>query len=148
MTQPGSDLTIPACLRAAAREHGDREAVVDGDLRLTYAELNERVNRFGRAVVARGLEPGSRVAIWAPNSAYWIVAALGALAAGCVLVPVNTRFKGAEARYALARARVSMVVLHSGFLGSDYLGMLRDSDEAPPTPERPVAALPDLHTVG
>lgn len=147
MTQAGSDLTIPACLRAAAREHGDREAVIDGDLRLTYAELNARVNRFGRAVVARGLPPGSRVAIWAPNSAYWIIAALGALAAGCVLVPLNTRFKGAEARYALARARVSMVVLHSGFLGNDYLGMLRDTDQAAPTAARPVAALPDLRTV-
>ncbi len=147
MTQAGPDLTIPACLRAAAREAGEREAVIDGDLRLTYAELSARVDRFGRAVLARGLAPGSRVAVWAPNSARWIVAALGALAAGCILVPLNTRFKGAEVRYALARARVSMVVLDDGFLGNGYLAMLRDADDAEPTPQQPVPALPDLKTI-
>src|SRR5690606_22870492 len=119
----------------------------DGDLRLTYAELSARVDRFGRAVLARGLAPGSRVAVWAPNSARWIVAALGALAAGCIRVPLNTRFKGAEVRYALARARVSMVVLDDGFLGNGYLAMLRDADDAEPTPQQPVPALPDLKTI-
>ena len=147
MTQARQDLTIPACLRAAASEHPDREAVIDGDLRLTYGELDARVDRFGRAVLARGLAPGSRVAVWAPNSAYWIIAALGALAAGCVLVPLNTRFKGEEARYALARARVSMLVLDDSFLDNGYLRMLRDADQAAPSRERPVPSLPDLATV-
>ena len=57
-----------------------------------------------RALVAAGIEPGDRVAVWAPNSLEWIVAALGVTTAGGVLVPVNTRFKGAEAAYVLARS--------------------------------------------
>src|SRR5690606_40927054 len=65
--------------------------------------LDAEVTRFARAVVASGLRPGDRAAIWAPNSARWIIAALGVLAAGGILVPVNTRFKGEEARYAIGR---------------------------------------------
>ena len=54
-----------------------------------------------RAAIAAGLRAGDRAAIWAPNIHEWIVAALGILGAGGVLVPINTRFKGAEAGYVL-----------------------------------------------
>ncbi len=47
--------------------------------------------------IAAGLRPGDRVAIWAPNTAHWVLAALGASYAGAALVPVNTRFTGPEA---------------------------------------------------
>ncbi len=139
--------TIPACLRAAAAEEPDTEALVDGDLRLTYAGLDAAVTRFARAAVAHGLRPGDRAAVWAPNSADWVIAALGILAAGGVLVPVNTRFKGAEARYALDKVRASLLVVDDGFLGNGYLAMLRDSSPVEPTADRPVPALEHLRTV-
>src|SRR4051812_3441852 len=92
--------TIPALIRAAARRYGDAtEAVVEGRARISYAELGARIERAAAACIASGVERGDRVAIWAPNTADWIVAALGAVTAGGVLVPVNTRFKGAEAAY-------------------------------------------------
>src|SRR5688500_14781150 len=94
--------TIPALLRQAAQDAAELEALVDGDLRMTFAELDAAVTRFARAAVAVGLEPGDRVVVWAPNSADWVVSALGVLAAGGVLCPVNTRFKGPEAREAVA----------------------------------------------
>src|SRR5580658_7438687 len=120
-------LTVPSCLRTAAADSPDAEAVVDGDLRLTYAELNARAEQFARALIAAGVRPGEAVSIWAPNSAQWIVAALGTLAAGAVLVPINTRYKGAEAHYLLAKARVVLLIVDQGFLGNDYLGMLRSA---------------------
>ena len=64
-------LTVPSCLRAAAADSPDVEAVVDGDLRLTYAALNARADQFARAVIAAGVRPGEGVSIWAPNSAQW-----------------------------------------------------------------------------
>ncbi|HEX6424513.1 MAG TPA: AMP-binding protein [Acidimicrobiales bacterium] len=82
---------------AAAGRHGDRLAVADGETRLTYAELHDEARTFGAALVASGIEPRDRVALWAPNGAEWIVAVLGLFQAGAVLVPVNTRFKGVEA---------------------------------------------------
>ena len=54
--------------------------------------------------MAAGLQPGDRVGVWAPNIAEWVIAALGAIGAGGVLVPLNTRFKGAEAAFVLGRS--------------------------------------------
>ena len=69
--------SIPAMLRDTAQRQGTAEAVVDGDRRVPYAELEAMVARAARALVASGLQPGERVAVWAPNSLEWIVAALG-----------------------------------------------------------------------
>ena len=57
--------------------------------------------------------------MWAPNSIEWIVAALGITTAGGVLVPVNTRFKGTEAAYVLARSNARAVFTVRGFLDTD-----------------------------
>ena len=67
--------------------------------------LAARRRHAGRALIASGIEPGDRVAIWAPNCTEWVVAALGAHRAGGVVVPLNTRFKGDEARYILDAGR-------------------------------------------
>jgi acyl-CoA synthetase (AMP-forming)/AMP-acid ligase II len=129
--------TIPSLLDAAAERFGDLVAVVDGDTRLTYAELREAARAFGAALVASGVARGDRVAIWAFNCAEWIVAALGLWSAGAVIVPINTRFKGHEAADLLARAQVKVLVTVTDFLGSDYVAMLRASG----------VALPDLGAI-
>jgi HIP---CoA ligase len=141
-------LTVPSCLRAAAADSPDVEAVVDDDVRLTYAALSDRADQFARALIAAGVQPGEAVSIWAPNSAQWIVAALGTFAAGAVLVPVNTRYKGAEAQYLLAKARVVLLVVDQGFLGNDYLGMLGSAGAgAGPGGPSGLPGLPFLRTV-
>jgi HIP---CoA ligase len=128
--------TIPSLLADAASRFGDRDAVVDGDGRLTFRELLESVRTFGAALVETGVGPGDRVGIWMPNAARWIVAALGVFEAGAVLVPVNTRFKGAEAGDILARSKVKVLVTVTDFLGTDYVALL----------ERGIP-LPDLETI-
>ena len=117
--------TVPGLVASGVARFGDAEALVDGDLRLTFAQLAERVEHSTRAAMAAGVEPGDRVAIWAPNVWEWIVAALGALGAGGVLVPVNTRFKGGEAGYVLEKSGAKVLLTVNGFLGFDYVGMLR-----------------------
>ena len=118
--------SIPALAQWAAARYGDAEAVVDGDTRLTFDDLAARALVATRATMALGIEPGDRVAIWAPNRWEWIVAALGVLGAGAWLVPVNTRFKGDEAAYILEQADVAALFTVDGFLGADYVGMLQD----------------------
>jgi HIP---CoA ligase len=105
---------------SAADRFGDGEAVVDGPLRLTFIELVERIRCAAGAFADLGVGKGDRVAIWAPNSAEWIIAAFGLLTAGGVLVPVNTRFKTEEAGDIIARAGVKAVLVQKGFLGQDY----------------------------
>jgi HIP---CoA ligase len=119
--------SIPSMIAASGERFGDRPAIIDGDTRLSYAELVDESQRFGAALVAAGIEPGDRVAIWAFNSARWVVAVLGLFQAGAVLVPVNTRFKGVEAADVLRRSRAKALITVTDFLGTDYVAMLGDT---------------------
>jgi HIP---CoA ligase len=121
---PGGWPTVTAMTAATAAEHPESVAVVDGDAQLTYRELHQAARGFGAALAASGTEPGDRVGIWAPNSLEWVVAALGTLEAGGVIVPVNTRFKGAEAADVLRRSGARVLVTVTDFLGTDYVASL------------------------
>jgi HIP---CoA ligase len=72
------------------------------------------------------VEKGDRVAIWAPNSAEWIIAGFGLLTAGATLVPVNTRFKETEAKDIIGRSGAKLVLVQEGFLGLDFTTGLSD----------------------
>ncbi len=112
--------TIPEMVLSAADRFGDAEAVVDGPLRLSFTELVERIRKASGAFAEYGVGKGDRVALWAPNSADWIVAAFGIMNAGGVLVPVNTRFKAEEAADVVARSGAKAVMVQKGFLGQDF----------------------------
>jgi HIP---CoA ligase len=141
--------TVPALLAAAADRFGDSEALVDGAERWTFIRLAAEVRRCAAAMVANGVEPGDRVSVWAPNGRRFVVAALGAVSAGAVLVPVNTRFKGEEAAWILRKSGTRLLLVDDGFLGSDYLGMLcaAAAPEHPAAAGLPVPGLPDLRQV-
>ncbi|WRZ92300.1 fatty acid--CoA ligase family protein [Streptomyces sp. NBC_01007] len=123
---------VPGLVRSAAARFADREAVVEGRTRISYEELGARVERAAAACVASGVRVGDRVAVWAPNTLDWIVSALGAVSAGAVLVPLNTRFKGAEAAYVLARSRARLLFVTGTFLGTSYVAALRRAAGEPP----------------
>jgi acyl-CoA synthetase (AMP-forming)/AMP-acid ligase II len=116
--------TIPSVLLEAVQRFGSDEALVDGAERVTFAQLAERADRAAKAFVAAGVAPGDRVAIWAPNSAAWIVASFGVYLAGGVLVPLNTRYKGEEAGHVLRTSGAKVLVTVTDFLDGDYLSML------------------------
>jgi acyl-CoA synthetase (AMP-forming)/AMP-acid ligase II len=105
---------------SAADRFGDTEAVVDGLQRLTFTQVVERIRCAAGAFADLGVGKGERVAIWAPNSAEWIIAAFGLLTAGGVLVPVNTRFRTEEAGDIIVRSRAKAVLVQKGFLDQDY----------------------------
>jgi HIP---CoA ligase len=116
--------TLPGVLRVAGSRYADREAVVDGETRLTYAELHEQVRRTAAALMALGVEKGDRVCIWAPNSWRWEVLALAVTYAGATLTPVNTRYTGHEAVDVVSRTRAKVVAVSDGFLGRRQLDEL------------------------
>ncbi len=120
MTYEDTWRTIPEMVAGAADRFGDTEAVVDGPLRLTFVDVVERIRCAAGAFADLGIEKGDRAAIWAPNSAEWIIAAFGLLTAGGVLVPVNTRFKTDEAADIITRSGAKAVLVEQGFLGVDY----------------------------
>ena len=124
--------SIPRMALRSAERFGDGIAVLDGSVSMSFRELGDRMVEVGRSLVAGGVRPGDRVALWAPNSAAWISAALGIHAAGAWLVPLNTRFKGEEAAYVLAKTQARTLICADGFLGADYVGMLRRADPSVP----------------
>ena len=98
--------TIPELIDDSCARYRDLEALVDGDVRLTFAELGARVDEAARAHMAWGIDPGDRFAVWAPNIWEWpIVGARRPQAPARVLVPINTRFKGREAAYVLRKSK-------------------------------------------
>ena len=135
-------MTIGELLERAARERPDDVAVADGDTVLTTAQLHERALAAARGLVACGVTKGVAVGIWAPNGWPWIVAALGAHTLGAIVVPINTRYKGAEAAHVLERSRARVLVTVDGFLGASYPAMLRDAGVALPALETIVTFAP------
>ena len=123
--------TIPGVVARAATEFATIEALVDERERLTFAQLADGANTTARALIASGIEAGDRVAIWAPNTTEWVLAALGVYAAGAVVVPLNTRFKGAEAAYILDRARAKLLFTVTDFLDTNYVELLRAAEPVP-----------------
>jgi acyl-CoA synthetase (AMP-forming)/AMP-acid ligase II len=116
---------IGRLVRWAAESYSDADAVVDVTLgrRVSFTELAALVQSAASLCLERGVAPGDRVAIWAPNSLDWVVAALGAVSVGAALVPLNTRFKSQEAAWILDRAGATTVFVSPPFLGVDYAAM-------------------------
>ena len=112
MSEAASSLS--ALVRAAARRDPGAPAVVAGDERLTWAELDAAVDRAAAGYAARGLAPGARVAVQLPNGVDWLRAALGALRAGLVVVPVNTAYTDPELEHVLGDSGAALLVAAAG----------------------------------
>jgi fatty-acyl-CoA synthase len=118
--------TIGENLDRAVERYGDRDALVSchQDLRYTYAELGEAVNRLARSLLATGLEPGDRLGIWSPNRAEWVVVQYATAKAGIVLVNINPSYRTSELEYALRQSGCRALIAAPAFKTSDYAAMI------------------------
>ena len=119
-----TSLTLPAMLADVACRYAERAAIVENGKSISYAQLLQLSRQAARALMSLGVQAGDRVALWAPNLSEWIVAACGVHAAGGVLVPLNTRMKGAEAADILDRSRARVLVSVGDFLNNYYPDLL------------------------
>ncbi|HJQ06064.1 MAG TPA: AMP-binding protein, partial [Nocardioides sp.] len=88
-------------LEDSARRYPTRDALVLGDFRLTYAQVDAAANQVANLLVSRGIQPGDKVALSCPNLPYFPIVYYGALKAGAVIVPMNVLNKGREVAYYL-----------------------------------------------
>ena len=128
--------TMPRLLARAATVHADRPYIRDGEQSVDFLHLDQSHRRVARAMLAHGLRHGDRVAIWAPNRLEWILAATGAQSIGAIMVPLNTRLKGAEAAYILNRSGARLLFTVASFAGNDYPAML--AEQSLPALERTI----------
>src|SRR5689334_21129886 len=92
---------LSSLLEGSAEAHQDRTAVVLGDTRLTYAQVDAAANQVANLLVARGIEPGDKVALSCPNLPYFPIVYYGILKAGATVVPLNVLLKAREVAYHL-----------------------------------------------
>ena len=113
--------------RAVARWREELALVVrHQQVRWTYGELKQRVDRFAAGLLALGLKPGERVGIWSPNNAEWVITQFATAKAGLVLVNINPAYRLTEVEYALNKVGCKALIIADHFKTSDYVGMLRE----------------------
>ncbi len=93
---------LAALLDQTTAKYPEREAIVFGDLRLNYAQVNGAANQVANLLVSRGIKPGDKVALSCPNLPYFTIIYYGILKAGATVVPLNVLLKPREVAYHLA----------------------------------------------
>src|SRR5712691_2697382 len=104
--------------------YGDREAVVDGALRLSYAQFFERCDRFSAALQTLGVKAGDRVAYIAPNTHAQLESFYAVPQIGAVLVPINYRLTHDDFAYIITHSGSTVVCAHEDYL--DAVDRVRD----------------------
>lgn len=121
-------LTLGETLDRAAIAFPNKEVICflsKEEERLTYTELNEKVNRLAGGLIELGIKPGDKISIWMPNHLEWIVTLFAVARIGAVLVPMDTWYKASEAEYILNHSDSVAVITTKKFGKSDFISILR-----------------------
>jgi len=121
-------MTIGAAFDRAVERFAEREALVvrHQNLRYTWAQLADEVDRCARGLLALGLQPGERVGIWSPNNAQWCITQFATAKIGVVLVNINPAYRLNELEYALKQSGCRWLICADTFKTSDYHAMLHE----------------------
>ncbi|MFL5269235.1 MAG: AMP-binding protein [Stellaceae bacterium] len=120
--------TIGAHFDRIVDRSGERVALIvrHQQIRWTYLELKEQVDRFAAGLLALGLKRGDRIGIWSPNNAEWVVTQFATAKAGLILVNINPAYRLAELEYALNKVGCVALVTAARFRSSNYHAMLHE----------------------
>jgi fatty-acyl-CoA synthase len=123
-----SNETVGGLLASWARKSPDREFIVyaDRDLRFSYAEFDERVDRLAKGLLAIGLVKGDHVGVWANNVPDWLTLLFATARIGIVLVTVNTNYRLHELEYIVRQSDMKALCIVDGYRDSDYIAMVRE----------------------
>ena len=146
---PLLETTIGVALDSAAQSWPETEAVVSAhqNVRLTYRDLNNKVNAIASGFERLGLNPGDRIGIWSPNCVEWTLTQFAAAKAGLILVTINPAYRLSEVEYTLKKVGVRAIVAAERFKTSDYISMIETLAPelvAGPGTQGKAANLPDL----
>ncbi|PRZ42331.1 fatty-acyl-CoA synthase [Antricoccus suffuscus] len=116
--------TLPALLSECASGRPDREALVAGDRRFSYADLDSGARRIARGLARIGVEDGDVVALLAPNTPEWLMASFGALGAGARVDAFNTWVRAYDLEQLLSSSGASTLILADRVRSIDLLAEL------------------------
>nr|WP_321354208.1 AMP-binding protein [uncultured Draconibacterium sp.] len=120
------DYTLGNILEKWAFETPDKDFIVypDRNLRFSYKQFNERVDRLAKGLLFIGIKPGDKVGVWAKNVPDWTTLMFATAKIGAILVTVNTNYKLSELEYILKNADINSLFIVDGYRDSDYVKML------------------------
>ena len=146
-TTPLLGETIGANFDRAVARFPERDALIvpHQDVRLTYGELGENVDRTASAIAGLGLRKGDRLGIWAPNCAEWVHVQFATAKLGVILVNVNPAYRTSELRYALRHSGCKALISAPEFKTSDYRAMVAEVRGDLPDLERVVFLGDEVH---
>jgi fatty-acyl-CoA synthase len=121
---PWEPLTIAQLLERTAVAHAERDAMVGGGRRVSWAQARDESRALAKGLMAAGIGHGDHIALWMPNQIEWVTMWFATAYVGAVLVTVNTRYKTEEVRYILGQSDARLLIMVREFLGIDYVGML------------------------
>ncbi len=134
----------------ARRQDAEALVVRHQGIRWTYSDLKREVDAFAAGLLAVGLIPGDRLAIWCPNNVEWVVTQFATAKAGVILVNLNPAYRPAELEYALNKLGCKGLIMATTFKNSNFIEMLRslapELDQSKPG-ELQAEKLPDLRIV-
>ncbi|KWV93165.1 class I adenylate-forming enzyme family protein [Erythrobacter sp. YT30] len=110
------DFSLDTLLRVNAAQYSEREACIDGDQRLTYAELNQRVENLAHWLLAQGIIPGDRVAILLTDGAPYLTTLLACGRIGAIAVLLNWRLAPGEIAWIIGNAEPSTTFVNPRFV--------------------------------
>jgi len=134
----------------AARRWGSQEALVFKGSRWTWNEFSVEVDKAAKALIAIGVAPGEKVALWMNNKPEWLFLMYAVAKVGAVLVPLNTRYRTEDIDYVMKQSTTGTVISDDRSGPVDYLGMLRDvlPDTAGDDPlAHQLSGFPDLRRI-
>ena len=151
-TAPLIEMTIGDRFDQTVASYPDSDALIvrHQGVRWSWRELRARVDAVAAGLLQRGLKPGDRVGIWAPNCSEWVIVQFATAKAGLILVNINPAYRVAELDYALNKVGCAALILAPSHKSSDYVAMLGEIapelKAATPGALR-AARLPDLRLV-
>lgn len=126
--QPLLGITIGDKFDQTVEQFPDNDALIvrHQNIRLTYSELQSRVNQLAKAFLAAGLKKGERIGIWSPNNYEWCATQFATSKIGLILVNINPAYRLHELAYVLRQAGCAAIVIAPEFKSSNYTQMMYD----------------------
>jgi fatty-acyl-CoA synthase len=131
----------------AARKWGSREALVFGDKRWTWTEFEADVIAAAKGLIALGVKPGEKVALWMNNKPEWLFLMYATAKIGAVLVPLNTRYRSDDIQYVLSQSDTGTLLSDDRSGPVSYLDMVKEVIPHPESLEEGIKEFPDLRRI-
>lgn len=126
MIDIGFTPTFPEVLRRYCTRYADREFIVEGDNRVTFADFDKRSAELARGMLAGGIGKGTRVGIALPDGADWITVFAAAARIGAFCIPFSTMSQARELRWLIQYADIDTLVIADRYMKHDYIARLEE----------------------